>query len=962
MVLRFSVQADSYTKSMGDDNWKTRFDAAARSAGSGMRRKDRKQRGRGCLLIDPLESRLLLSTVSGTAYADFNANGVRDAGEPALAGWTVYIDANHNLKLDAGDVSTTTSSAGLYTFTGLPAGNYLIEEVPKAGWGQSNQAGAAVPAAAPTGALAAAPAAGASIFPDAAMVGPPSMHQLVSRSVPNDPLFSQQWNFYNTGQTGGLAGADADLVPAWTQYQGDGVRIGIVDDGVDYTHADLAPNYDAQYSYDFNDNDPNPAPVLGGTGGDNHGTAVAGLAVARGNDGVGITGAAPDARFSAIRLTSTLTTDAQEAAAFGWQNNNIDIYSNSWGPDDDGLRLEGPGPLTLAAIQNAIATGRNGKGNIFTWAAGNGLAVSDNVNYDGYANSRYVIAVTAIDHNGNQTDYSEPGAPILISAYSDGASGTPEITTTDRAGVNGYNSTDYVSTFGGTSAVAPTVAGVVALMLQANPNLTWRDVQAILVNSAERNDPTDTGWSLNGAKHYVNSKFGFGAVDAAAAVNLASTWTNLSPEVSETTGTLNVNAAIPDKPSGGSATPVTRTVTLNSLTRIEKVEVVFNATHPFRGDLKVTLTSPDGTQSILADKHSDSGDNYSNWTFTSARHWDEIAKGAWTISVQDMAHQDSGTFLSWKLTVYGTAVNNVQYVPVTGSSQTIVAKDFFNVPPPSAKVTSSFLWQSAAQQLTFTFDKDMSSQISADDLEVHNDTLNQTIAFSAIHVSYSAATQTATYTFTTTANGSLPDGNYTARLKGDHFTSASAPQLDGNGDGVPGDDAVVSFFTLTGDADHDRTVGLNDLLRLANHYGITSGVGVSEGDFDGDGLVGLNDLLQLSNNYGTSLPTPAESVPAMAPAVANEMVIDPQLAAAPIAAVPSIAVAAPSSSTSAPSQIANAGAAVAASPVSAAPKGPSAPVLPASAKPAPAIKRPPAIFSTSMIARPAPPKTLPRRR
>jgi len=464
------------------------------------------------------------------------------------------------------------------------------------------------------------------------------------RFVPNDPLFANQWHLLNSGQSGGTQGADARVTAAWDSVRGAGVVIGIVDDGLQYTHPDLSAQYLAAASYDFNFNDPNPYPDFA----EEHGTAVAGVAAGRGNNGLGISGAAPSAQLAGLRLLAAATTDAQEAAALSHASDSIDIYSNSWGPFDDAARLEGPGPLTLAALANGVANGRDGLGNIYVWAAGNGLGSDDNVNYDGYANSRYTIAVGAIDHNGVQSYYSEPGASMLVTAYSSGAS--VGITTTDLVGADGYSTGDYTSGFGGTSSSTPLVSGVVALMLEANPNLTWRDVRAILAETAGQNDPANADWRLNGAGYHINHNYGFGAIDAAAAVSAAAGWTPLAAEQTVTSGTISVGAPIPDLNTTG----VSRSFTFTDELRIETVEVVLNATHTYRGDLNIVLTSPDGTRSILAEPHGDSGNNYNNWTFTSVRHWGELSAGTWTLTVSDPVAIDVGTWNSWRINLYGT--------------------------------------------------------------------------------------------------------------------------------------------------------------------------------------------------------------------------------------------------------------------------------------------------------------------
>ncbi len=439
---------------------------------------------------------------------------------------------------------------------------------------------------------------------------PVVQRQRTRRSIPNDPLFEEQWNLRNTGQTGGVIGMDARLSPAWEWATGLGVTIGIVDDGLEYTHPDLTSRYRPEWSYDFVDGDSDPAPSRSAA----HGTAVAGIAAAAGNSGLGISGAAPAADLAAIRLLGEPGSDSEEAAALSYGRQQIGVYNCSWGPPDDGKRLEGPGPLTLAAIEQGVLQGRGGRGSIYVFAGGNGRGSGDNVNYDGYANSRYTIAVAAIDHRGVQASYSEPGAPLLVSAPSSG-DGTG-ITSTDLLGDDGQPG-DYVHDFGGTSAAAPLVSGVVALMLEANPDLSWRDVQQVLVRTARQNDVTDADWVVNGGGHPVNHKYGFGTVDALAAVQVARSWHPVSAEHAVTSGPVIVGRPIPDDEPAGASSAVTLAESLT----VEWVEVVLDASHPSRGNLEVVLTSPSGTQSVLAEVHGDADADYEQWVFTSARHW-----------------------------------------------------------------------------------------------------------------------------------------------------------------------------------------------------------------------------------------------------------------------------------------------------------------------------------------------------
>jgi subtilisin-like proprotein convertase family protein len=363
---------------------------------------------------------------------------------------------------------------------------------------------------------------------------------------------------------------------------------------------------------------------------------------------------APQASLAALRLTALAATDAQEASAFGFQPHVIHILNNSWNPTDNGTTLKAPGPLAAAARQSAALTGRNGRGRIFVWSSGNGRLAGDDCNFDGYANSRFAIAVGAATDAAVQMPTSEGCSALMVVAPAGGGSRT--LTTTDLIGTPGYDGGDYTSAFGGAStgamsAAAPTVSGAVALMLARNPNLTWRDVQHILRRSSVRILPTDAGWTSGAFPH--NERLGFGLLDADAAVDLAGTWSNVPSEEVLSPGTRNVNRAIPDI----NATGISDTITISGVESnfvIEHIEVDFNATHTWRGDLQVKLTSPSGVVSNLAPiRPSDSGDNFTNWKFGSVRHWGQTAAGVWTLNVADRRFQDTGTWNNWTLRIYG---------------------------------------------------------------------------------------------------------------------------------------------------------------------------------------------------------------------------------------------------------------------------------------------------------------------
>lgn len=484
------------------------------------------------------------------------------------------------------------------------------------------------------------------------------------RTMPNDPLITDQWHLKNTNS----ARTHANLETAWNYggsggVKGSGIRIGIVDDGLETGHADLAANVDTVNDKDWNggDADPNPGSA------DDHGTSCAGNAAARGNNSLGVSGTAPEATLVGMRLIAAAVTDAQEAEAMAYLNDIIHIKSNSWGPEDTGAIVEGPGPLTLAALQSATTTGRSGKGTLIFWAGGNGGDVNDNSNYDGYANSIYTIAIGATDSTGARSWYSEPGANLVVCAPSSGD--VLGITTVDRTGTSGYNTAtsanggDYTDDFSGTSSACPTAAGIGALMLEKNPNLGWRDVQEILIRSAYKFKPTDAGWTNNSAGFHFHHDFGAGLIDAAAAVTMAATWTNLGTQTSSVSTQSGLSVAIPDNNTTG----ISRSFDLTSSNlRVEHATIRLSISHTSRGNLNISLVSPSGMVSQLTEVHTDSGNDYSDWTFSSVRHWGELSTGTWTLKISDRStssNSTGGTLTAAELKLFGTPAAPVNPAP-----------------------------------------------------------------------------------------------------------------------------------------------------------------------------------------------------------------------------------------------------------------------------------------------------------
>lgn len=344
----------------------------------------------------------------------------------------------------------------------------------------------------------------------------------------------------------GEAGEDINVTPAWdlvdangNPIRGDGVQVAVVDSGVELTHPDLVANIHPTLGIDVFGLDSNANPTISETArGDFHGTAVAGI-IAADDNGFGVVGIAPDAEIVPIRLFTDdptalpggfLTQDEREQLALNYEFQEVDIYNHSWGYQGSRIAIA-PGPLATSALRDSANFGRGGLGNIHIWASGNSagptpqpgfrdFGIYDSAMYDGYVSSRYTIGVGGVDHDGQSsnsdgsvTTYPEAGASILVAAPTgsypidlgnDFLIGSG-IWTTDLTGEFGINYSplpngfeedndflddlDYTSRMNGTSAAAPMVSGVVALMLQANPNLSFRDVEAILIRSARQNAP-----------------------------------------------------------------------------------------------------------------------------------------------------------------------------------------------------------------------------------------------------------------------------------------------------------------------------------------------------------------------------------------------------------------------------------------------------------------------------------------
>ena len=522
---------------------------------------------------------------------------------------------------------------------------------------------------------------------------------LLTPEVPLDPLAAQQWYL-----------SDTHVLPVWKDYTGKGVRIGQFEPGgqfatapeiFDVAHPDLAPNIDQAWLQTQKTNGTLPGLVS------NHATMVAGVMVGAKN-GIGGVGVAYDAKLGGYYLAGK----GDDLAGLGHMV-SFDIANNSWGFSNDfALSSYQDGHFTTATAlsmnaQYAASNGRGGLGTIIVAAGGNSRATGGNAQGSLTNNNRFSVEVGAINAQGDlstlqigSSPFSNPGASLLVSAPGSNVVSTSHMLETERGSTFGN---DY-SSMQGTSFAAPIVSGIVALMLEANPNLGYRDVQQILALSARKiNDPS-TQWSdnaahgWNGGGMHTSNDYGFGEVDARAAVRLSEAWMTLSTSANEFVYSASSGAL--GKPLAAGAT-LTSSIAMQAGLNVEHVEIDFDAQAGRLGDLTLKLISPDGTQSVLLNRQgkvpdgmpgasaSDVGSTQSGsfkYTFMSTHDFGERSAGNWTLQVTDSASGLPVTLNAWSLRLYGsktTADDTYFYTDeylksVVGQADRVVLDDAVN--------------------------------------------------------------------------------------------------------------------------------------------------------------------------------------------------------------------------------------------------------------------------------------------
>ena len=853
--------------------------------------------------LEQIERRLLFASISGVVYGDLNSNGLRDPGEPGLAGWTVYLDQNDNSVKDVSEVSTVTDGSGAYTFAGINAATYRVREVVEPGWVQTS-GGATLPAP------------GAEAVGNAPVVNPNAGRSYTGTEViarvnntrglreldrylianPNTRL-ADMVNLNQSGQIfrqdgGSLVvvtlrpGANVtqtiaeleklaivdwvqpnyiyddmdprEFVPndpsygsqyhhpkmqnnlAWDTTLGSpDIKIGVTDDGVMLNHPDLQQNIwvntgetagngidddgngyiDDVNGWDFTNSttpgtgDSNPLPA---TSGGDHGTHVAGIAAARTNNGVGVSGTAGGSTIVPLRFygtgswTSTVISNTYRYAA----DNGLQIVTTSY--NVDGFANDA---VFAAALQYMYD-----RGVLHFNSAGNNNAL--NPPRQKYDTTLYVASTTSSDTRAGTSNY---GWGIDIAAPGDSVFNTA---------ISSGTFPNYVASYetkSGTSMATPNAAGAAALIWSANPTWTRDQVAAKLLGSTDNIDginPTVAGLLGRGrvnsfksltqslaAPRFRNNTLAGLPAENATVTTVNSTFTldvfNVFDPATMNASNFEIRGAGYDDVFGttdDTVIPVTLRFgvsnTTDYLIGTNRLNFTINGSFGsgrYRFSALPTLTDPFG-QALDGNADGTGGDAFTR---------------SWTVS--------------------GARTNAITVV--LGAND-VSGADFGNRDLVAPSVIGQLFTYETSQAARISFSEDVGASLSVSDAVLQNLTTNQTIASGDLAVTYNAVQNVARFTYTGSTNGVLPDGNY-------RLTLAAAGVTDGFGNPLTAP-AVLDFFVLGGDANRDRTVDIADFSTLSVNY--NSPGTFSGGDFDYNGSVGLGDFAILAANYNVSLP------------------------------------------------------------------------------------------------------------
>jgi subtilisin family serine protease len=469
--------------------------------------------------------------------------------------------------------------------------------------------------------------------------------QISPAHVPSDSLYPRQWHLKNRGdQTGLTAGADVKAEEAWAFTRGRReIVVCVMDDGFDLGHPDFSAAGKIVAPRDFGGDDFVPNPEAAD---DNHGTACAGVAIAEEN-GSGVVGLAPGCAFMPIRTSGWISDNAIVALFQYAMDNGADVISCSWTASAWNFPLS----TKMHAIIKKVATqGRaNGKGCVILFAAGNDDRPLDGVkdgqiSVQGFGLHPNVLCVGASNSLDQRSTYSNFGPKLAFCAPSSGSPGR-RIVTTDRRGIHGYQSGDYTFSFGGTSSATPLAAGLAALILSLNPDLTSAEVRQVMMATADKIDAAHGDYDAEGHSIW----FGHGRINAYRALAMVDGDEEKLPAVLFVEH--RTNTPIPDLGETEDTIPFPLDV------KAREISVNVEIKHTWRGDLRLILRTPGGAEIVLQER-SGAGEDDLVRSYRSTDTPDLFepvlgtsAQGDWGLRVLDMAARDTGVLTKWGLAV-----------------------------------------------------------------------------------------------------------------------------------------------------------------------------------------------------------------------------------------------------------------------------------------------------------------------
>ena len=860
--------------------------------------------------LQPIERRLLLvGTISGTVFSDYDSDGTQDAGEPGLAGWTVYIDANDNNIPDTAELKRTTDANGFYEFAGLTApATYNVREVLKNGYQQTIPGSGGVILGGPGAGAGqgAGRVGGAGDDPNAgrpftqteivvAFKGNTGRSQLVEavnananiRRVVNLPASTDM--FAVRSQRVALvevklpAGVDPKLAVqrfeslpnvawaqpnylyedmdyreftpndpqyasqyhhplmkqnlAWDTHLGSTqIKIGITDDGVLTNHPDLIDNIwvnpgeipnngidddnngkiDDVNGWDIfhNDNNPNP-----NSASFDHGTHVAGIAAARTNNGIGVSGISnsaiiPIRFYQGSGWTSTIVANSYRyagdvAAHIVNTSYNVDQFSN------DNIFAAGLQYMYDHGVMHFNSAGNNGQLN------------PPRQKWD---QSLFVVNTTSTDVRNSGSNYgwgvdiTSPGTSILATA------------------IGGSLTTPTYELKTGTSMAAPGGAGVAALIWSLHPEWTREQVAAQLIGTAD---------NISAQNPSIANLIGSGRANSFRALTeqlrppRMKIMTNFPAEGALTTvapSTFNLDVANVFDP----ATMIASNFELRGAGPDGEFDTSDDRLIPTTFGFGVT-----NTQVYMI------GTNRINFTVTGAMTPDTYRFAAKTALTDPFGQPIDGNgdgvggdAFTRTFTLLG-ATN--KFIVNLADGQSVTNAHFGNhdIVGPRA-LASALAFATSPHRITVQFNEDVSDSLSLSDLAVQNLTTGLPLDTSAFSFSYDTATNTATWN----VNGILPDARLRGTIAAAGVSDLSGNPLDGDGNGTGGDDLNFDFFFLMADANHDGRVNLDDFNIIAANFG-QIGTDFTRGDFNYDGQTNLDDFNILAARWGVALAGPS---------------------------------------------------------------------------------------------------------